>query len=79
MGNGQGRDYLFLIVWFHKEIDILSKQKGGGMKAKRRMFCVLMATLLVFGMAGGAMAAWGTKELDAVSRPGQRRIILWRR
>jgi len=26
--------------------------------------CVLIACLLVFGMAGGALAAWGTKELD---------------
>ena len=34
------------------------------MKVKRSVFCVLVAVLLVAGMAGGAMAAWGTKELD---------------
>ena len=34
------------------------------MKVIRRMFSVLVAVLLVFGMAGGAMAAWGTKELE---------------
>ncbi len=34
------------------------------MKVKRRMLSVLIAVLLVFGMAGGAMAAWGTKELE---------------
>lgn len=35
------------------------------MKVKRSMLGVLVAVLLVFGMAGGAVAAWGTKELDS--------------
>ncbi len=34
------------------------------MKFKKRMLSVLVAALLVLGLAGGAMAAWGTKELD---------------
>jgi len=34
------------------------------MKFKRSMLSVFVAALLVFGLAGGAMAAWGTKELD---------------
>ena len=34
------------------------------MKVKRSLLSVLIAVLLVFGMAGGAMAAWGTKELE---------------
>jgi hypothetical protein len=34
------------------------------MKFKRSMLSVLVAALLVLGVAGGAMAAWGTKELD---------------
>ena len=34
------------------------------MKVKRSLLSVLIVVLLVFGMAGGAMAAWGTKELD---------------
>ncbi len=34
------------------------------MKVKRGLITVLTAILLVFGMAGGALAAWGTKELD---------------
>ena len=34
------------------------------MKVKRSLLSVLIAVLLVFGMAGGAMAAWGTKEAD---------------
>ncbi len=34
------------------------------MKVKRGLIKVLMAFLLVFGMAEGALAAWGTKELD---------------
>ena len=34
------------------------------MKYKKRMLSVLVAALLVLGLAGGAMAAWGTKELD---------------
>jgi len=34
------------------------------MKVRRSLFCVFVVVLLVIGMAGGAMAAWGTKELD---------------
>ncbi len=34
------------------------------MKFTRRMLSVFVAALLVCGLAGGAMAAWGTKELD---------------
>lgn len=34
------------------------------MNVKKSMISVLVTVLLVFGMAGGAMAAWGTKELD---------------
>ena len=34
------------------------------MKMKKSLITVLMAVLLVFGMAGGALAAWGTKELE---------------
>ncbi len=34
------------------------------MKFKKRMLSVLVAALLALGLAGGAMAAWGTKELD---------------
>jgi len=34
------------------------------MKVRRSVFCMLVAVLLVVGMARGAMAAWGTKELD---------------
>ena len=34
------------------------------MKVERSLLIALIAALLVFGMAGGAMAAWGTKELD---------------
>ena len=34
------------------------------MKMQRGLIGVLIAVLLVFGMAGGAMAAWGTKELE---------------
>ena len=34
------------------------------MKLKRSILSVFVAALLVFGLAGGAMAAWGTKELD---------------
>ncbi len=34
------------------------------MECKRSLWSVLIAALLVFSLAGGAMAAWGTKELD---------------
>jgi thiosulfate/3-mercaptopyruvate sulfurtransferase len=34
------------------------------MKRQRGLIVVLMATLLVFGTVEGALAAWGTKELD---------------
>ena len=34
------------------------------MKMQKGLITVLMAVLLVFGMAGGALAAWGTKELE---------------
>jgi len=34
------------------------------MKCKRSLWSVLVAVLLVFSLAGGAMAAWGTRELD---------------
>jgi thiosulfate/3-mercaptopyruvate sulfurtransferase len=34
------------------------------MKIQRGLITALIAVLLVFGMAGGAMAAWGTKELE---------------
>ncbi len=34
------------------------------MKVRKRMISVLITVLLVFGLVGGAMAAWGTKELD---------------
>ena len=34
------------------------------MKLKRSLLSVLVAVLLVLSLAGGAMAAWGTKELD---------------
>ena len=34
------------------------------MKRKRNLWSVLIAVLLVFSLAGGALAAWGTKELD---------------
>jgi len=34
------------------------------MKLKKSLLSVLVAGLLVFGLVGGAMAAWGTKELD---------------
>ena len=34
------------------------------MKLKRGWITVLTAILLVFGMAGGVLAAWGTKELE---------------
>ena len=31
---------------------------------QKGLITVLMAILLVFGMVGGALAAWGTKELE---------------
>jgi thiosulfate/3-mercaptopyruvate sulfurtransferase len=34
------------------------------MKVKKSLISVLMAVLFVFGIAGAAMAAWGTAELD---------------
>lgn len=34
------------------------------MNVKRGLIAVLMAVLLVIGTAGGALAAWGTKELE---------------
>ena len=34
------------------------------MKMQKGLITVLIAGLLVFGMAGGAMAAWGSKELE---------------
>jgi thiosulfate/3-mercaptopyruvate sulfurtransferase len=34
------------------------------MKVQKSLIAVLISVLLVFGMAGGAMAAWGTKELE---------------
>ena len=34
------------------------------MKVRKSLISILIAVLLVFGMAGGAQAAWGTKELD---------------
>jgi len=34
------------------------------MKVKKSLMSVLMAVLFVFSMAGAAMAAWGTAELD---------------
>lgn len=34
------------------------------MKMQKSLITVLMVFLLVFGMAGGALAAWGTKELE---------------
>ncbi len=34
------------------------------MNVKRSLLSVLVASLLVFGLAGSAMAAWGTNELD---------------
>ena len=34
------------------------------MKVRKGLITVLIAVLLVFGMAGGALAAWGTKELE---------------
>jgi thiosulfate/3-mercaptopyruvate sulfurtransferase len=34
------------------------------MKVKKGLISVLISVLVVFGMAGGAQAAWGTKELD---------------
>ena len=34
------------------------------MKVKISLICVLMTVLFVFGIAGAAMAAWGTSELD---------------
>jgi thiosulfate/3-mercaptopyruvate sulfurtransferase len=34
------------------------------MKVQKGLITVLMTVLLVFGMAGGALAAWGTKELE---------------
>ena len=34
------------------------------MKCHRGSIGVLIAVLLIFGTAGGALAAWGTKELD---------------
>src|SRR3989339_1227927 len=34
------------------------------MKMQKVLITVLIAGLLVFGMAGGAMAAWGSKELE---------------
>jgi thiosulfate/3-mercaptopyruvate sulfurtransferase len=34
------------------------------MKVLRGLITVFVAVLLVFGMAGGALAAWGTKELE---------------
>jgi thiosulfate/3-mercaptopyruvate sulfurtransferase len=34
------------------------------MKMQRGMIVVCMAALLVFGTVGGALAAWGTAELD---------------
>jgi thiosulfate/3-mercaptopyruvate sulfurtransferase len=43
---------------------IFKKRKGEKMKMQRGLITVLISVLLVFGMAGGALAAWGTKELD---------------
>jgi thiosulfate/3-mercaptopyruvate sulfurtransferase len=44
---------------------IYSTRKGEErMKMQKGLITVLMAVLLVFGMAGGALAAWGTKELE---------------
>lgn len=34
------------------------------MKAKKSLVSVLMAVVFVLGLAGAAMAAWGTEELD---------------
>ena len=34
------------------------------MKMQKGLITVLISALLVFGMAGGALAAWGTQELD---------------
>ena len=34
------------------------------MKAKKSLVSVLMAVVFVLGLAGAAMAAWGTAELD---------------
>jgi thiosulfate/3-mercaptopyruvate sulfurtransferase len=34
------------------------------MKMQRGLITVLIAVLFVFGMAGSALAAWGTKELE---------------
>ena len=34
------------------------------MNMQKGLITVLMAVLLVLGMAGGALAAWGTKELE---------------
>jgi thiosulfate/3-mercaptopyruvate sulfurtransferase len=34
------------------------------MKMQRGLITVLIAVLLVLGMVGGALAAWGTKELE---------------
>ena len=34
------------------------------MRARKSLVSVLVAALFVFGMAGNALAAWGTKELE---------------
>lgn len=34
------------------------------MKMQKGLITVFIAVLLVIGMAGGALAAWGTKELE---------------
>jgi rhodanese-related sulfurtransferase len=34
------------------------------MKLRKKLLSVLVSALLVFGLTGAAMAAWGTKELD---------------
>ena len=51
---------------FQRESNLFNhkKKRRRKMKAKKSLVSVLMAVVFVLGLAGAAMAAWGTEELE---------------